>query len=515
MLAYLLKIVRAPRKYSNSFKIWNIDELLKKQNNLHSQSLKQIAQSIPSDPQLFYEDFGLLLHPRTKQPAPTLTSYQYEIWKHAAKYKLVVKSQKVGLSTSELLHDFQLALTKCRGQDILLIAQTLKAAHEHLNTLKFMIASSEKYAPFLITRNAEMLFKEMQTKVGVAYIENPDNHNRPTRIIGVGAKEGGVWSWKHIAHIHMSDVAIAPVVDDSGLFAAAFSRLANTSGTMLIETPPAGMRNSIYRIYMQSRLKTDLDSPESAFKIFQVPAREAVAAGLITQDFLEAEKQRLGPLYPRYYEAEFIAGGGNVFNIESIEHSIVEGEKYGYAVRPDLFNSTSLGIDPAFGSSKFAMVVTQFVGFGEKVRILHAMEYEHPDYNAMVDEAYRLVSQYQVDLVYVDGANPEFIKSLKLQIGEPTDYHERLAQAKKEGIKPSDIMRIIPVNFATENREMLAHAKNIVESHRMCIHPDFQSLLDQMRAAVAIDGKLDKSIYTHDLMDAFMLALKFYSFQQV
>jgi hypothetical protein len=34
----------------------------------------------------------------------------------------------------------------------------------------------------------------------------------------------------------MSDVAVTNQVDDSGLFAAAFSRLANTNGTLTIET---------------------------------------------------------------------------------------------------------------------------------------------------------------------------------------------------------------------------------------------------------------------------------------
>ncbi|MDH3502817.1 MAG: hypothetical protein OEL69_10005 [Nitrosopumilus sp.] len=31
----------------------------------------------------------------------------------------------------------------------------------------------------------------------------------------------------------------------------------------------------------------------------------AVQAGLITQEFLDAERERLGPLYPMYYECDF------------------------------------------------------------------------------------------------------------------------------------------------------------------------------------------------------------------
>jgi hypothetical protein len=131
----------------------------------------------------------------------------------------------------------------------------------------------------------------------------------------------------------------------------------------------------------------------------------------------------------------------------------------------------------------------------------------------MVSEAYYLISKYKVDLTYVDAAGVPFIRSLKLQIGEKAEYHEELQRAKKEGIKPSDVMNIIPVNFGTDNRELLAHAKQLVEAKRVCIHPDFKGLLDQMRAAQAIDGRLDKSLYTMDLMDAFMLAVRFYSFQ--
>ena len=34
---------------------------------------------VPTDPQKFYEDFGLFEHPLTRQPVPKLTSYQYKI----------------------------------------------------------------------------------------------------------------------------------------------------------------------------------------------------------------------------------------------------------------------------------------------------------------------------------------------------------------------------------------------------------------------------------------------------
>jgi len=41
--------------------------------------------------------------------------------------------------------------------------------------------------------------------------------------------------------------------------------------------------------------------------------------------------------------------------------------------------------------------------------------------------------------VYIDGANPSFIKSLKLQIGEDADYDKAIARYRSEGLSYNDI----------------------------------------------------------------------------
>jgi hypothetical protein len=40
----------------------------------------------------------------------------------------------------------------------------------------------------------------------------------------------------------------------------------------------------------------------------------------------------------------------------------------------------------------------------------------------MYPESLALISKYDIDKGYIDGANPSFIKPLKLQIGEDPDY---------------------------------------------------------------------------------------------
>jgi Terminase RNaseH-like domain len=175
-----------------------------------------------------------------------------------------------------------------------------------------------------------------------------------------------------------------------------------------------------------------------------------------------------------------------------------------------------MGIDPAWGSSAFGIVVTQWVD--NHIQILHAEEYHRPDYNEMLSTVYGLMSKYRVDKVYIDGANPSFIKSLKLQIGEESEYDQVIARYKAQGLgNATKDMRIVPINFNTEHKAMLGHCKMILENDggRIAINPDrFDKLITSLRTAVDNDGTLDKeSTSYNDIFDAFRLALKFYHFE--
>ena len=122
-----------------------------------------------------------------------------------------------------------------------------------------------------------------------------------------------------------------------------------------------------------------------------------------------------------------------------------------------------MGIDPAYGSSAFGIVVTEWAD--GIVQIMHAEEYHRPDYNEMLSVVYGLMTKYSVDKVYIDSANPSFIKSLKLQIGEEPDYDKVIARYRSEGLGDSwsKDMKIVPVNFNKEHKAMLGHCKVIQE----------------------------------------------------
>ena len=181
--------------------------------------------------------------------------------------------------------------------------------------------------------------------------------------------------------------------------------------------------------------------------------------------------------------------------------------------------SRSMGIDPAWGSSAFGIVVTQWMD--NHIQILYAEEYHRPDYDEMLSVVYGLMSKYQVDKVYIDGANPSFIKSLKIQIGEDADYDKVIARYRSEGLGDNwgEFMRIVPVNFNKEHKAMLGHCNMILEDEgggrRIAINPDkFDKLITALRTAIDNDGLLDKeSTSYNDIFDAFRLAMSFYNFR--
>ena len=104
----------------------------------------------------------------------------------------------------------------------------------------------------------------------------------------------------------------------------------------------------------------------------------------------EIEQAKQSPSFEREYNLKYLGRIGNVFHTKDIETAIEKGRKD----NPDNFNqfyfaSRSMGVDPAYGSSAFGIVVTEWVD--GVVQILQAEEYHRPDYNEMLSTVYGLM----------------------------------------------------------------------------------------------------------------------------
>ena len=114
-------------------------------------------------------------------------------------------------------------------------------------------------------------------------------------------------------------------------------------------------------------------------------------------------------------------------------------------------------------------------------------------------------------------SNPAFIRSLKVQLDEDPDYEKAIARYKSEGFdwENSPWMKVIPVNFHTRHKEMLAHSKMLLERGNIAINPKFDKLITWLRTAVDNEGTLDKEATSYnDIFDAFRLCLICYGYPE-
>lgn len=233
----------------------------------------------------------------------------------------------------------------------------------------------------------------------------------------------------------------------------------------------------------------------------------------------EIDNARMSPGFEREYCLKYQGLIGNVFSQLSIE----KATKKQY--NPDNINpdaQKSIGIDPGFGSSNFAIVATQLVN--GKIQVIHADEYDRDEagFSDMISEVWRLKQRCgHVDNIYVDAANPEIWQGLKREFNEPFNdkyINDTKAECKKHNIYLEKRMFVVPVPFHPEGAQMLQHAKWLLEekeedgSSLLAIDRErFHKLVTALRTAVANENKLDKEQTScDDIFDAFRLSLQYY-----
>jgi hypothetical protein len=180
----------------------------------------------------------------------------------------------------------------------------------------------------------------------------------------------------------------------------------------------------------------------------------------------------------------------------------------------------SIGIYPGFGSSKFAIVITQYID--GRIQVIHAEEYERLNFTAMIDTIWQLKQKCgHISNIYVDAANPEVWETLKREFNEPFNQQyisNQIAECRKYNLHIENRIVVVPVPFSIEGAYMLQYAKWLMEeteedgSSLIDINKlTFYKLVTALRTAVANKYKLDKEQTSYnDILDAFRLSLVFY-----
>jgi hypothetical protein len=282
----------------------------------------------------------------------------------------------------------------------------------------------------------------------------------------------------------------------------------NASPTIILCSTPASPNGLMQQI--------ELDQNSLYYKMF-LPYQYGLEGSHPIYDREQIELAKRSPDFSREYEGQYLGLVGNVFSPQKI----IECTQRSYnpdLILPNLESEKSLGIDPSFGSSKFALVLTQYSN--ERIEVLVAEEHDRPDINAMLDRVWELHQKYKISAIYCDSANPEVWQSLKKMFNENHNekyVSEKLLYYEKSNLNPASYMKVVPVAFSKYGAAMLTSAKRLIEHDDglVAIHPKFESLLVALGTATAEGGRLlkDKSS-NHDILDAFRLSCQYYKLSE-
>jgi hypothetical protein len=139
----------------------------------------------------------------------------------------------------------------------------------------------------------------------------------------------------------------------------------------------------------------------------------------------------------------------------------------------------------------------------DKIRVIETHNIEKGDPNAIVELCWSIWKRhnYMNTLFYIDGSNRAMVNLLKIRFDESLTGWET---TKVFG----PTIRIRPINFSTEHRNMLSNLHAIISKGYLAIEEKHDKLLTSLRTAYAEELNLKKEQTSYDdLLDALRLAL--------
>jgi hypothetical protein len=219
----------------------------------------------------------------------------------------------------------------------------------------------------------------------------------------------------------------------------------------------------------------------------------------------EVDKAKQSPGFDREYGLQYLGKSRNVFSSFQIDKAIELGNQF-QNMPINQYAIHSIGIDPGFSSSRSAIVVTEFLKEEEKIRVVYAEEFDKSNPQDLVNLIFKM---YTVDYgmmntyIWVDGANRAFVNLLKVAFDVSLNW-------EKQNITPNS-MKVLPVNFSTEHKQMLSHLAVCVSKGYVCIPSNYDKLIISLRTAWANELSLDKEQTSYsDSLDALSLSSKMF-----
>jgi hypothetical protein len=219
-------------------------------------------------------------------------------------------------------------------------------------------------------------------------------------------------------------------------------------------------------------------------------------------------QKKLEPEFEREYNLKYLGKVGNVFSPSQIDRTIALGEQFSLdKIAVNDYTLHSVGVDFGFGSSSTAVVLTEFLKEeqGPKIRVLYAEEFQHANPQDIINLCFDMYRKHWNTWFFVDGANRAAVNLMKVAFNESLNWEN-----SKTTISPES-MKVLPISFGTEHKQMLSHLAILINKEYLCIPKEFDKLIVSLRTAYANEYSLDKEQTSYsDSLDALRLACKMY-----
>jgi hypothetical protein len=171
----------------------------------------------------------------------------------------------------------------------------------------------------------------------------------------------------------------------------------------------------------------------------------------------------------------------------------------------------SVGVDFGFSSSATAIVTLEHIkteNGKDIIRVVDCHLIDKGDSNKITEFCWDIWSKYGFMncLYYIDGSNRAMVNALKIRWDESLNW--------ESGDVSPELMKIIPVNFNTEHKQMLGNLHAVISKSYLAIDLQYDKLLTSLRTAYARELTLDKEQTSYDdLLDGLRLALKAFTIE--
>jgi hypothetical protein len=252
--------------------------------------------------------------------------------------------------------------------------------------------------------------------------------------------------------------------------------------------------------------KLQLEEPSLYHKTY-LPYTVGVGTIYTAQQIQENKKS---PSFEQEYNLKFLGGIGNVFNQLDVDYAT--SHKYDIKV-DNPYATRYMGIDPAWGSSKFGVVIVEF--YEGSFQVLYADSWSRPLFNDAMEDVITLAQAHSCCKLLIDGANPSVVKSLKKYYGSSEYLQYELLDPEvvdRWAFSDCEYNRVVPLNWRKKHRELIQKAHIILSKRRIKIDTKFTKLITALRTASNKENTdtfdLDKKQTSEsDVLDAFIAAL--------